>query len=148
MKGSLNSLTFMERCVYIDNLIQGGACPYLTHIFKERKGTSFSAYTERASRKGLLFELTEEEFAEIRSAACYVCQRVNIPGFNQNGIDRVDNKLGYVTTNVRACCDKCNYMKKELEIGQFRSKVKEVAAKAIENIDKKVLDSERYIAHK
>ena len=39
--------------------------------------------------------------------------------FIYNGIDRVDNLMGYTLNNVVACCKNCNTMKKDLNKEEF-----------------------------
>jgi hypothetical protein len=148
MKGSLDPRTFIERCIYIANLRKGGVCPYPAHLFKERLGSTFVEYTERASKKGLPFELTKEQFDEIRKGPCYVCNRGNQPGFHQNGIDRMDNEAGYTLLNARACCGECNYMKREFKFDEFVGRIALVVAKAEENLKKLVTDAKRVVAYK
>ncbi len=39
------------------------------------------------------------------------------------GIDRIDPTRGYEPDNVRSCCTDCNYMKKDLALGDFMQHV-------------------------
>lgn len=54
------------------------------------------------------YQLPEDMVLELVSAPCYMCSRQ--PAF---GIDRFDSSIGYVADNVRPCCSKCNYVKKD-----------------------------------
>ncbi len=45
-----------------------------------------------------------------------------------NGIDRTDNDLGYITTNVVPCCATCNYAKKGKTVEEFFTWARRIAA--------------------
>lgn len=46
--------------------------------------------------------------------------------FLANGIDRVDNSIGYLEGNVVSCCKTCNYMKRDLSVVEFLEHVRNV----------------------
>jgi hypothetical protein len=88
-------------------------------------------YKSNAIRKGVAFELTLEEFIKITSSDCFYCgskpssiqRRQNHQGFYiYNGIDRVDNSIGYIKENVVPCCWECNSAKKTMSIEIFVKK--------------------------
>lgn len=89
-----------------------------------RRGGSVSrnAYSARAEKKELAFEITEE-FNILKSQDCKYCGQ---PG--PNGIDRIDNTGGYTSENATSCCTMCNYMKKNLSESSFIEKCKAIAA--------------------
>ncbi len=62
--------------------------------------------------------LGEDLNIQLWSGACYLCGRT--PAL---GIDRVDPTRGYEVGNVRSCCTDCNYMKKDLALGDFMQHV-------------------------
>jgi hypothetical protein len=66
--------------------------------------------------KGLDFELTDDEFADMVSRPCAYCSG----GAGSNGVDRMDNSEGYALDNCTPCCAECNYMKKALTPDEFR----------------------------
>ena len=43
-----------------------------------------------------------------------------------NGIDRVDNRSGYATGNVVACCHRCNTAKSNLSLSEFRDLIEKI----------------------
>lgn len=47
-----------------------------------------------------------------------------IPSFVYNGIDRVDNSVGYVLSNCVPCCSTCNRMKGTMSSEEFKEKIK------------------------
>lgn len=86
----------------------------------------FRDYKQRARKKKLEFELTEFDFFILISDACYYCEtkdsntkKFQDKTFTYNGIDRLDNKKGYVWHNVVTCCKKCNVAKAEMNKEQF-----------------------------
>lgn len=66
------------------------------------------------------FCLTMDEYKDIRSKPCYYCgaepevrsRRYGKVKINASGIDRVDNNIGYVLSNVVPCCSWCNLAKR------------------------------------
>jgi hypothetical protein len=91
-------------------------------------------YKSRAKRKGLVFELSNEECLSLFKGNCYYCgvdplntanvyrkkdgssNRTDImnpatAGFTYNGIDRINNDMGYISDNCNSCCKTCNYTK-------------------------------------
>jgi hypothetical protein len=89
----------------------------------------FYAYKSQAKFKGLIFELTEEQFHKITQKNCYYCGAKpnniqNTPGTNgnyiYNGIDRVDNSKGYTLDNVVPCCWLCNSRKGAITLQEFK----------------------------
>ena len=89
----------------------------------------FAQYRQRARVRGLLWELTGEEFDELTSQDCTYCgcppgavkrdHGRNGGEFIYNGIDRKDNTIGYVAGNVLSCCKVCNYAKKDMSYEDF-----------------------------
>lgn len=90
----------------------------------------FITYKNTAKRNKRVFDLTKEQFKTITSQKCSYCKRPpkteqqNIYGngsYIYNGIDRVDNNLGYVLTNIVPCCTICNRAKGNLTLGEFKN---------------------------
>jgi hypothetical protein len=110
MKGSLSVSVFINRIEHIlthQNIINGKLYP---DYFADHKKCSFSQYRNRAICLGLDFSISEFEYNDITKNNCYICGKLN-SSKNENGIDRVDNSIGYILENARACCAECNYMK-------------------------------------
>lgn len=94
----------------------------------------YRRYMYVAQKRGLAFQLALEEFTVLLSGNCHYCG--DPPGvmksssgrlFAANGIDRVDNKLGYSITNSVSCCKWCNRMKSTLGKEQFIEQCRKVA---------------------
>lgn len=112
--------------------------PYVIGIMNsliKRKGDGesafnclYSRYEKGAKRRGRSFEITKEEFKYITKQKCYYCgsepiqkivnKKVSGP-YTYNGIDRIDNNIGYVLDNCVSCCKYCNYAKGKMSVDAF-----------------------------
>ena len=81
-----------------------------------------------ANKRGYEFRLTKEQVKQITKNNCYYCGKSPeklyfAPGCNGpyigNGLDRVDNELGYTLNNVVACCEACNRAKLQRSKDEF-----------------------------
>ena len=89
----------------------------------------YAGYKKGASVRNLDFKLDIEEFKAITQQPCYYCgippQQVihtahsKIISYTHNGIDRINNGVGYVKGNVVACCTICNYAKGTQTLKEF-----------------------------
>lgn len=71
-----------------------------------------------------------EEFSKITNSNCYYCnvEPSNFTKFatfngqyRYNGVDRMDNNLGYFPVNCVPCCKQCNIAKRDLSFEDFKS---------------------------
>lgn len=85
---------------------------------------AINCYRKRAERKGLPFSLEESRFAELVKASCVYCGAEAKP---INGIDRLDNAMGYVEGNVVTACVVCNRAKQCQSRQQFEVWILRVA---------------------
>ena len=85
-------------------------------------------YKRHARDRGLMFELTYDEFAMLVQQPCHYCgcELSNLKttknckeGFAYNGIDRVDNNVGYIIDNCRTSCYNCNQAKHQMIESSF-----------------------------
>ncbi len=85
-------------------------------------------YQQAARSRGYAWELTDEEFYRLISLDCFYCgaspATVSRSGpysgeFVYNGVDRMDNTLGYVLGNVITCCKTCNHAKRDMSFDDF-----------------------------
>lgn len=110
--------------------------------FKLKPGDSsrnniYRQYKRDSPKRGLVFELTIDQFTKITSSNCYYCgieprqtnknQERYMAPYLYNGIDRVDNDVGYVFENCVAACVDCNYMKRKRTLEEFVEKCKVIA---------------------
>lgn len=68
-----------------------------------------TAYKEGAQLRGYEFGITDEEADRMFRSPCHYCGY--LPANRFNGIDRVINKVGYISGNVVPCCKWCNRAK-------------------------------------
>lgn len=85
-------------------------------------------YVYDATNRGYKWTMSKEEFKKITSSNCYYCgkepsqiRRKNpinekFIAYLHNGIDRVDNNIGYISSNCVPCCKICNKMKMALPV--------------------------------
>lgn len=73
-------------------------------------------YKYGAKKRGLIFEISENEFNKTIFSPCFYCGIAPNP---TNGIDRVDNSVGYVSGNIVPCCSTCNRAKRKMSKDDF-----------------------------
>ena len=54
--------------------------------------------------------------------------KINCIGYLHNGIDRIDNNIGYESKNVVSCCKICNYAKSNMNYKDFILWIQKAAA--------------------
>lgn len=66
----------------------------------------------RAARRGLTWRITAAQYATLVSRPCSYCGGpLPLAG---GGLDRINNRRGYVFENVRPCCTTCNTVRNNL----------------------------------
>jgi len=85
-------------------------------------------YTWRANKKGLVWELSRDQFLDITQKPCHYCgaaphkrNRKSYGEFVYTGIDRKNNEDGYTLENSLPCCEVCNYAKRDMDYDDFLS---------------------------
>lgn len=96
-------------------------------------------YEHQAKKRGYIFELTKEQFKELTKQNCWYCGQEPAQikrGYGHapkdayylyNGIDRVDNEVGYTEANCIPCCGRCNRMKNVLHAEDFIIHIRKIA---------------------
>lgn len=81
-----------------------------------RLTSRYSFYKSNAKVRGLIFNLSLEDFNDITKEPCYYCGGYNgkFDSVPFSGVDRIDSNKGYVQDNVIPCCEVCNKMKNNL----------------------------------
>lgn len=88
----------------------------------------YYGYKRDAAKRGHEFMLTIDQFKKLTSSECFYCGTApssragdirNNGFYIFNGIDRVDNSIGYDTENVVPCCKRCNGMKSDTSKQDF-----------------------------
>jgi hypothetical protein len=110
----------------------------------------YRQYKHDAKKRKYVFDLNIQQFKTICSNNCYYCniepkltnhyvdsngnhyrpdisiERVEKSWVKNNGIDRVDNSVGYIITNCVASCVMCNQMKMDQTEREFLNKIKTI----------------------
>lgn len=102
----------------------------------------YTIYRVNALNKGLGFTITRDQFEEITQKNCDYCNASpsNVSTFISNyherfiynGIDRVDNTIGYLYENCVPCCEVCNKMKKAKTREDFINHISNIYLKCVE----------------
>lgn len=87
----------------------------------------FSKCRERAKRNGKAWTLSWIEFASLIKMDCHYCGKEPSRQFKRNGavliysgLDRKNNRKGYIQGNVVACCSRCNTSKGAKRMSDFK----------------------------
>lgn len=89
-------------------------------------------YKYSAKERGFDFSLSRETFERLTTLNCAYCGKepcqfqTRFSDFKYNGIDRVDNTLGYTEDNCVTCCKVCNSMKDTLTVDDFKEHIKTI----------------------
>lgn len=102
------------------------------------------SYKNGAKRRNLEFLLSDDELFKFFKQNCVICgvepKQVAKPSerkyvsnelivkcsFYYNGIDRIDNKKGYILENCRTMCKNCNYAKHKSTNEEFEDWLKRI----------------------
>lgn len=134
----------------LDGSIKSCGCSYEKYWKSMREPDSkykmlFRGYKANATKRNLNFHLSFEEFCALITKECFYCQRkagnnIRYKGerFNYNGIDRIENSIGYESSNCVPCCSICNKAKNSMSLKDFVSWIEQINSN-INNIQKRLL---------
>ena len=108
------------QCSKMAGAIRGGLKRRLPESERRIRET-LGIYKANARAKGHLFDLGDSEARALLWSACVYCGLVPA-----NGIDRVENAIGYTPQNAVPCCSRCNYGKRDMSVSEFLSWVARV----------------------
>ena len=92
-------------------------------IHNQKLNARYRDYKRNAATRGLVFEMTIEEFDAMTQETCVFCGSEDYIG-----IDRVDSDFGYIDGNVQPCCTMCNKMKSNFGEDAFLAQVARINA--------------------
>lgn len=96
-------------------------------------------YQRNAKNRNYYWSISEEEFLSLIKNNCYYCgtepfnyvkrryKYETDKGLPFNGIDRLDNTLGYISGNCVPCCKICNAAKSDLSLEEFKKWIKKIS---------------------
>lgn len=140
-KSTRGSIQWLCKCdcgndhIVISNELISGAvrCCGCYHKYRELGEGAlrelFANYKANAKTRKLIFGLTIEEFNIITSQNCSYCGVApssikkgykNRGNYIFNGIDRINNDLGYILENCVSCCTQCNIAKSDYTKNDFQ----------------------------
>lgn len=96
----------------------------------------YKKYERGAAARDLDFTITYKIFKELVTSPCSYCNAELSSSIcastnncvEYNGIDRVDNNIGYIKSNCITCCGTCNIMKGSLTQEEFLNRVQLISA--------------------
>lgn len=102
----------------------------------------YGSYKRKAEDRGYDFKIDKKLFSKLTKENCFYCNtkpatilknKHNKGNYIYNGIDRVDNKIGYEIGNIVTCCETCNRAKLVMSKQEFLSWVEKVYNHSIKN---------------
>ena len=105
--------------------------------------TLISIYKSNARKRGISFDLSYSQFETLVDSECYFCgdtggNTLRKRGYNvysYNGIDRVDNSVGYLPSNCISYYSWCNKAKNNDTLANFVDKCKKITSRIEMNED-------------
>lgn len=96
----------------------------------------YKSYKDNAFKRKLQFNIDLNTFDKLTSDNCYFCdikpyQKIDKANkrngdYIYNGIDRINNNLGYTKENSVSCCGICNRAKNNLSLEDFYLWIKRI----------------------
>jgi hypothetical protein len=134
IKNTINMATFILMCVHIATASGYYKTRLFPQVFNEYSKRNYNTYKKGAEERKLVFDLSNEDFENLTNDKCYICDRDPDDGFD-NGIDRINNNIGYTLDNCETCCGDCNFLKKTLSLNDFLIKCALIAFRHEDNLD-------------
>ena len=115
------------KCYATSRTVEEGRNTIVNYAMKNKlfPDSHYKQVMKSAADRGLLFDLTFEQFTEIVCTPCKYCKLHN--DHESIGIDRVDSSKGYTYDNIVPCCTTCNMCKGSLSLEEFKSHVLKLA---------------------
>lgn len=106
----------------------------------------FYSYQYAAKKRNLIFDLTLHELKNLIKQECFYCGQLSsrtvlslnvttqkLEPAGRNGIDRLNNDIGYTPENCVPCCTVCNAMKMDAPLEKFFTRVTRIYRLHIEH---------------
>lgn len=100
-----------------------------------QRNAIYLAYKRGSARRKLSFSISRDFFSKITKMDCFYCGKKPSQNFKNiynsglyiyNGIDRVNNDIGYEENNCVPCCKFCNRAKDTLSQDEFLKNIKRI----------------------
>lgn len=79
----------------------------------------YKQYAKAAQARNFTFSLDLQSFEKLLVSPCKYCGKTPESEDTLNGIDRIDNRIGYEIDNVVSCCSTCNWAKRTTDVKDF-----------------------------
>jgi hypothetical protein len=80
-------------------------------VYQESMEGLYRYLLKGAKNRNLSVDISFERFKELRAGGCTYCEG-SLPKRGA-GLDRIDNSLGYLESNVVPCCTDCNQLRQD-----------------------------------
>lgn len=129
-KGNVTSCGCRSKGLISDKLKKGG--------YRANLVVAFHGIKSSARQRNYSHEIDLETFHEISQKECFYCgdvktncckERTTCEPFFYNGLDRIDNNIGYIADNVVSCCKFCNWAKSTMTQKEFFDHIKRISIK-------------------
>lgn len=105
-------------------------------IGKAPENILYHNYKKSAEQRKYSFDLNRDQFINLIYQPCHYCNRLpqrivrSVSGETilANGVDRINNDIGYVLENCVSCCSVCNRAKGEMTIVEFKSWIRDITS--------------------
>lgn len=109
----------------------------------------YREYVRKAKERDIQFTISLEECAPLFKSPCYYCgtapanKRTRDTGITAyyQGLDRIDNKIGYVKENIVPCCKYCNSFKMDRTQEEFYDNVSKIYFKKVQRLEQSLVGS-------
>ena len=103
----------------------------------------YREYVKKSKERGIEFELSLDQCSPIFASACFYCgappknKRTRDTGITvwYQGIDRLDNSVGYLLYNVVPCCKYCNSFKMDRTEKEFLEHVSQIYYNKVQRLE-------------
>jgi hypothetical protein len=102
------------------------------------KRSVWNYYKRNAKTRGYEWLLSYDVFAKLIMSPCRYCGRTGVTktpsrwteneSISNNGVDRLDNSVGYTEANSVPCCKTCNFAKSDLSVENFREWIRTLSS--------------------
>ncbi len=117
----------------LSSKIRSCGCRFYNKLTKKQIKNSliscaYSGYKMSARSRKIKFDIDKATFESYILKNCEYCGSgpsniKKVKHFSQvlcyNGLDRVDNKIGYQVDNIKTCCKNCNLAKRQMTLNEF-----------------------------
>ena len=125
------TIKLIRRDGFIENRVQSCGCynkkvhskarawKIVPRFYRAKIRLVYADYRHVSKKHNRIFNLTKQQFVNKIFKKCYYCGNIQKRGFN--GLDRINNKKGYLLNNIVPCCNICNHAKNTLTIIKFKN---------------------------